>query len=93
MNKRPVSQVFSASCPCNSSLSQEEMIEKTWHLTSRISTKDCRHQILQVFCALHENASSSCIPPTSHLYPSKGHRPEMLWQDLKQWQTMPHKVS
>lgn len=96
MNKRPVTQVFSASCPCTHhvTLSQQEIIEKTWHLTSRISSQNCLNQVIQVFCAIHDDTDpNDCIPSTSHLYPTRGKRPKFLWEDLEKWQRNPHKVS
>ena len=56
-------------------MSDEEIIERTWHLTSRISTIDCHTKILQVFCAIQYQPNGFCSPPnfSSQLYPGGHH--------------------
>ena len=75
-------------------MSDEEIIERTWHLTSRISTIDCHTKILQVFCAIQYQPNGFCSPPNfvDQLYPERGLRPKFLWEKLTTWQTLPHKV-
>ena len=75
-------------------MSDEEIIERTWHLTSRISTIECHTKILQVFCAIQYQPNGFCSPPNfvDQLYPERGVRPKFLWEKLTTWQTLPHKV-
>ena len=75
-------------------MSDEEIIERTWHLTSRISTIECHTKILQVFCAIQYQPNGFCSPPNfvDQLYPERGLRPKFLWEKLTTWQTLPHKV-
>jgi hypothetical protein len=56
-------------------MSDEEIIERTWHLTSRISTIECHTKILQVFCAIQYQPNGFCSPPNfdDQLYPGRHH--------------------
>ena len=41
-------------------LTPKEIIEKTWHLTSRVSKVECQTKILQVFCAIQYESNGFC---------------------------------
>ena len=96
VNERSESRVFGATCPsrpyekgytgqCGPGLHPAEVVERTWHLTSRMGRQECQDKVLEVFCAYQYNDQGLCVPPRfleSQVFPQLGPRPPNLWADI-----------
>ena len=67
--------VFVSACPkdpntgnykgdCNPiKMSDDEVSQNIWHLTSRVTRADCKQKINEVYCAFQSSPTGRCVPP------------------------------
>ena len=67
--------VFMSACPkdpntgnykgdCNPiKMSDDEVSQNIWHLTSRVTRADCKQKINEVYCAFQSSPTGRCVPP------------------------------
>jgi hypothetical protein len=115
LNERPEARVFGVQCPThpydhgysgkcrNLNLTAEEVVHRTWYITSRIARPECQEKLVEVFCSIQYSPEDAlCVPPgfldqhtlqySQELYPFRGPRPDHLWDTLATLQNSQTKV-